>query len=331
MKIKVRDVILATVSGVTIATTAIYATADYFFKRAIAKPEREKERKNPHNIVAAQGESRNQYSLFSEDIATGREWLSAQELETVYTKSFDGLTLAAELFDVENAKGTIISVHSFCSSPFKDFGNVAKYYHELGYRVLMPYQRAHGKSEGEYISYGINECRDIVEWAGLIARRYGAEDNIFLHGVSMGATSVIMATGYSELPANVHGVIADSAFISPYSLFRYIVKRDLKLPTFPFLYAMEAICKEKAGFGFSDYSTLEALDDCTRPVLFIHGADDVLVPVDMAEANYDVCHTEKELVIIDGAQHALGYYVDKEKCEEAVRSFLDRYSVSIYN
>ncbi len=328
MKIKPRNIILASIGGMALATTAIYATADYFFKLAIAKPDKAKNKKNPHSIVPAQSEARGQYNIYSDEIAAGKEWLSVQELETVYTKSFDGLTLAAELFDVDNAKGTIIAVHSFGSLPTKDFGNVVRYYHEQGYRVLLPYQRAHGKSEGEYISYGINECRDVVEWAGLVARRCGAEENIFLHGLSMGATSVLMATGYSDLPANVRGVIADSAFVSPYSLFRHIVKRDMKLPVFPFLQAMEAVCKEKAGFGFSDYSTLEALDDCTRPVLFIHGDEDALVPVDMAEANYDVCHTEKEIVIISGAQHAFGYYVDREKWETAVKNFLDRYTVN---
>lgn len=329
MKIKVRDVILASVGSVALATTAIYAAANHFFKLAIVKPDKEKKRKSPHSIVPSQDESRDQYNVFREAIASGKEWLGAQKLETVYTKSFDGLTLAAELLDTENAKGTVILVHSFCSLPQKDFGNAARFYHENGYRVLMPYQRANGKSEGQYISYGINECRDVVEWAGLASRRYGANSSIFLHGLSMGATSVLMATGYSELPPNVHGVIADSAFISPYSLFRHIVKRDLKLPLFPFMNAMEAICKEKAGFGFSDYSTLEALDDCTRPVLFIHGDGDALVPVDMAQENYEVCHTEKELVIINGAQHALGYYVDKEKHEAAVKSFLDRYTINV--
>lgn len=325
----VRNIILGSVGGAALATSALYGTANYFFNLAIVRPDKRKQGRNPHNIVASQAESKDQYGEYTETVAAGKEWLKSQKLETIYTKSFDNLTLAAEILDVENAKGTIISVHSFASSPLKDFGDVARFYHEKGYRVVMPYQRANGKSEGQYMTYGINECRDVVEWAGVIQRRFGKDDNVFLHGLSMGATSVLMAAGFSELPENVRGIIADSAFISPYRLFRHIVKKDLHLPAFPFLYAMEAICNEKAGFGFSDYSTTEALDDCTRPVLFIHGEKDGLVPLSMARENYEICHTEKELVIIPEAQHALGYLVDKETCVKAVSDFLDRYTLHI--
>ena len=325
----VRNIILGSIGGVVTATAALYGTANYFFQLAIVRPDKGKPGRNPHNIVASQAKSKVQFSAHTDEVAAAKEWLRSQPLETIYTKSFDNLTLAAEILDCEDAKGTIIAVHSFCSSPLKDFGDVAKYYHELGYRVVMPYQRAHEKSEGYYITYGIKECRDIVEWTGVIERRYGKNENVFLHGVSMGATTVLMATGYQELSPNVRGVIADSAFISPYRLFRNIVKKDLHLPAFPFLYAMEAIAKEEADFGFSDYSTLEALDDCTRPILLLHGEDDALVPVSMAHENYEACHTEKELVIIPGAQHALGYLVDKETCKAAVYDFLDRYTILV--
>lgn len=55
-------------------------------------------------------------------------------------------------------------------------------------------ERAHGKSEGKVITFGIRERCDCKLWAEYAVKRYGENKDIFLAGVSMGAASVMMAS-----------------------------------------------------------------------------------------------------------------------------------------
>jgi len=68
-------------------------------------------------------------------------------------------------------------------------------------------------------------------------------------------------------------------------------------------------------------TTMEALKNTTIPVLFIHGSDDHFVPIEMTYENYKACASEKRLLVVPGAGHAMSYIVDKEKYEDAIRRF----------
>ena len=66
---------------------------------------------------------------------------------------------------------------------------------------------------------------------------------------------------------------------------------------------------------------MEALKNTTIPVLFIHGSDDHFVPIEMTYENYKACASEKRLLVVPGAEHAMSYIVDKEKYEDAICRF----------
>lgn len=71
--------------------------------------------------------------------------------------SYDGLRLAAEERVQNNYTNKwVIFVHSYRTSK-EDFKNYTDVYFEKGYNVLSPDNRAHGKSEGEYIGMGYYE------------------------------------------------------------------------------------------------------------------------------------------------------------------------------
>ena len=81
------------------------------------------------------------------------------------------------------------------------------------------------------------------------------------------------------------------------------------------------LCREKIQVGTKEYSVKDALTQNQIPVLFIHGADDDFVSVEMTYENYKNCMAPKQLLIVPGAGHAMSYYGEREGYEKAVEDF----------
>ena len=75
----------------------------------------------------------------------------------------------------------------------------------------MPDQRAHGRSDSYTITMGAQERYDARAWAYWASVRSSGKVPIFLMGVSMGAATVLLASGL-DLPDSVHGIIADCGY-----------------------------------------------------------------------------------------------------------------------
>ena len=246
--------------------------------------------------------------------------------EHVTIQSRDGLTLHGDLFLSENpSKRTVILCHGYTSCGMNDCSTMAEYFMERGYNALIVDHRAHGKSEGQYVGFGILDRFDCLKWIKYVIGRLGDESEIVLYGVSMGASTVLMASGSDEFPTNVKAIISDCAFTSPYDVFKHILKRDYHLPPRPIMDINERMCREKAGYGFRDYSTLEAVKKAPCPILFIHGKEDKFVPTDMTLKNYEACTGEKRLLLVENAGHAASLYENKELYEDTVTEFLSAY------
>ena len=75
----------------------------------------------------------------------------------------------------------------------------------------------------------------------------------------------------------------------------------------------------------ADYSTVDALRNCSVPIMLIHGTDDHFVPVEMTYENYKACTSPKKLFIVPGADHGMSYYIDKEGYEAVIKDFWRRF------
>jgi len=260
---------------------------------------------------------------YLEEIHSGSEWFHAQQPERISISSYDGLNLVGWFLPAEHARGTLLLVHGYRSDHRSDFGIIYPFYAELGFNILTVDQRAHGESEGKYITFGIKERFDVRNWAIYLYDRFGPEHRIILDGISMGCTSVLMALG-TELPGSVKGVIADCGFTSPYAQFCHMFREHYRLPRHPMMDIMEWYAKLFAGFGFRDYSTITALEQNTRPVLFVHGEADRFVPPRFTEENYAACRGEKTLFTVPGAKHGGSYILERSGAQAALKEFLQK-------
>lgn len=253
----------------------------------------------------------------SEEAAKILESCGCTDVEIV---SQDGNRLVGHLYECPSAKRIIVAMHGWRSSWSKDFGVISQFFHSSDCSVLYAEQRAQNQSEGEYMTFGLLERYDCLDWVNWINEQFGDSLPIYLAGVSMGATTVLMASDL-DLPDNVCGIIADCAFTSPHSIWKHVVESNLHLPYSLHDAQVREIVRKKICMGPQDHSTVKSLKDCRIPVLFIHGADDSFVPVSMTYENYRTCAAPKELLIVPGAEHGMSYIVEQAKYESTVRSF----------
>ncbi|MBQ6795893.1 MAG: alpha/beta hydrolase [Clostridia bacterium] len=302
-----------------IAGAGSFAGAYTLYKRVIP---RQTESRVDVNEMA----DMSQWEEYKKIIHASKDFLTEREIEHVTISSRDDLTLHGDYFPADTESDTVVLCHhGYTSTGWDSCASIAAFFIREGYDCLLVDNRAHGKSEGDYVGFGILDRFDCLSWMHYIADRFEGKKNIILYGVSMGAATVLMASGFKKLPCNVKAIISDCAFTSPYAVFAHILKRDYHLPEFPVMNINDMLTKKTAGYGFNDYSTLEAVKKTNIPILFIHGEKDDFVPTHMSRENYEACNSPKELLIISNAGHAAAYYENAPLYEETVKEFLKKY------
>lgn len=246
--------------------------------------------------------------------------LEALNLEQITITAPDGVSLVGHYYDCPNAKRVIIAMHGWRSSWANDFGIISKFWHNNGCSVLYCEQRGQGNSGGEYMGFGVLEQFDCLKWIEYMDERLGGSLPIYLGGVSMGASTVLFASG-NDLPKSVKGIVADCGFNSPHGIWKYVTENNLKLPYVLYKALANNIYLSKTQVDIKTVCCADALKNCKVPVLFIHGTDDKFVPVTMTYENYKACASKKKLFVVPGADHGMSYLVDREGYEAEVKAF----------
>ncbi len=229
------------------------------------------------------------------------QWAQDAEFEDLHITSGDNLRLHAYALEQPGDRWAILC-HGYMNAA-GHMKNAAYVFWKRGYSVLLPDARGHGKSEGGYVGMGWHERLDIIGWIEVITGR-NPDAQIVLYGVSMGAATVMMASG-EELPPNVRAVIEDCGYTSAWDEFEYQLGTLFKLPPFPFMHIASLIAKVRAGFWFREASALEQVKKSRTPTLFIHGDADTLVPPEMVYRLYDAAAGPKDILIAGGASHCM--------------------------
>ncbi|HIW73124.1 MAG TPA: alpha/beta hydrolase [Firmicutes bacterium] len=251
-------------------------------------------------------------------------WLETVRQEEVSLLSEDGLRLAGTCYHPEeDSHRWVIAVHGYTSSQ-ESMRNIARHYVEKGFHALTPDLRAHGESEGRYIGMGWLDRKDILLWIGQILEN-DPQAQIALHGVSMGAATVMMVSGEESLPENVKVIVEDCGYTDVSSVFTSELKLRFGLPPFPLINSLSVVCRLRAGYFTGEASALKQVEKSHTPTLFIHGDADDFIPVEMVSELYDACAADKEKLIVHGAGHAASCDVDPDAYYSAVFDFVESY------
>ena len=251
-----------------------------------------------------------------------QKWLEEKSnYSDKYIESYDKLQLHSYVVTQNSNKWAIV-VHGYGGSG-KLMSDKSKYFYDMGYNVLIPDLRGHGKSEGDYIGMGWKDRLDIISWINFIIKE-NPNAEIVLHGTSMGAATVLMTSG-ENLPSNVKAIVADCAYTSAWDEFSYQLETYLKVPSYYILNVTNMVTKLKAGYSLKEASALECVKKATVPILFIHGDKDKFVPYSMMDKLYDATSSPKEKLTIDGGEHANSDLVTPFLYWLTLEDFLNQY------
>ena len=320
----VRNICIATGATTTLFAAGLALSADRLFRFAL-------DTNNPKSIFhrASPQDADKERLLNTGEAREAGAWFSEAK-QPVSITSFDGLNLHGWLFDPDCVNPLphlyAICCHGYTGEP----AEMAKWAHrfaKLGFTVLVPAQRAHELSEGRYVGMGWLERNDLLAWIHLIVES-DPDARILLHGKSMGATTVMMATGDPRLPRNVVSAIEDSGYASVRMQFIDSARSMFHLPKLLAAMCVDAaglVCKYRAGFDFSDASCVEQLKHTTIPMLFIHGAADTFVSPRFLDMNYGACSSlDREKLLVPDADHVMSSAVAPDVYWSKVEGFVKR-------
>ncbi len=284
----------------------------YFFRFACAR-----------HVRAKTSIADSPWGPYLDEMHAGRDRFLACNPEQVEIRSRDGLALRGLFYRNGESEKSVLLLHGYRSGGLQDFGVILPFYLDRGYNILLVDQRAHGRSEGDYIAFGSMERYDCADWAAWLDRRLDSTGGIVLDGISMGASTALLACGL-PLPASVRGIVADCGYSSPYDQLRHVAQDMMHLPAWPILPLIELWARLLGGFSLR-VSAADALRQNTSlPVLFVHGEADAFVPCAASRENYDACAAPKELVLVPDAGHGLSYLVDRATCAHKLQQFLEK-------
>ena len=250
-------------------------------------------------------------------------WLKEHNAQDVYIDSSDGLRLHGLWVPVNNPRGTVLLAHGYRSTMLVDFGIAFAFYHALGMNILVPEQRAHGQSQGKYITFGVKESDDFSRWIRFHNEAFGMHQMV-LSGLSMGASTVLFLAD-QNLPENVKCIIGDCGFTSPKEILKSVFHATVRLPAVPSLWVVNALSRAFAGFRLTEKDTRVTLANAKLPVLLIHGLADDFVPSSMTKEAFDICKGEKEVFLVEDASHGVSFLKAKDEYIKRVIAFLEKH------
>jgi fermentation-respiration switch protein FrsA (DUF1100 family) len=239
-----------------------------------------------------------------------------QAFETVTFRSRDGLLLKGWLLPADRAQRTIVLLHGRDSTREENL-ELARSLVERGFAVLLFDARARGESEGTRSTLGYRERWDALGAVDyLLARGYQA-GRIGLMGRSMGGSVAILAAAETNAVA---AVVSDSAFADARDLVR---EQLLPNQTLSRLLAPTVLQLASVWLQLDLSTTPERAAQylAPRPLLIIHGAQDMSVYPAHAQRLWAATHGYGELWLLEGVSHTEAFYTQPAEYVRRVSEF----------
>ncbi len=187
---------------------------------------------------------------------------------------------------------------------------------EAGLDVVLIDLRAHGRSGGDYFTYGGLEKLDVKAVVdALAADKTIAPDEVYVLGVTLGGATAIQ---YAAADPRVKGVMAVAPYKDARSFARWrMFISDPAMSEADFAKNLSR-AGELAHFDPDDASALKAARTATCPLLLVHSTLDMAVPFDHSKAIYEAWRGPRKLEALVPGQEQIVWLVWDEWVAKAV-------------
>jgi len=228
--------------------------------------------------------------------------IQREKHEDIFIKTFDDTKISATLSfsQTKPAKATIILLHGIRSNK-NSLSKSQDFFNNEGYNTLAVDLRAHGKSGGEYCTYGAKEKKDISAVIDFLIKEKKWMGPIGIYGHSLGGAIALQSMASDRRIS--FGIIESS-----YSNFKEITADYSNYYTgFSLEFLNTDIVDRSAEIAEFNPNKVNPKDYCskiTQDILIVHGNQDPKVNPEYAQENFrNLSSQHKELYFVKGAHH----------------------------
>lgn len=256
---------------------------------------------------------RSSLSMIHESGEKAHEWFSANEKPIEYQAgSFEGKSI--EIKNKTTSHSYVIILRSLMTEP-EDFSQQAYHFYNLGFNIYIP------EYLPDEVTMGITEKDALKQMIDYVVNN-DEDAVIYIYGMGIGATTTLLYLG-EDVPQNVKGVIADSAYCRVDEVFKENIKEVYNLPEFPFVAISSLYTDITRGWSYSDVDVISCVEKTQIPVLYIHGTEDSVVPVNQSNDLFEATLSEgTKQITIYGADHCRTLNTDHKKYWREVDEFI---------
>ena len=242
--------------------------------------------------------------------------------EVEFTSRTDGLTLRGWYIEIERGGPTVLFVHGVDS--VRSGNNallLASMLTERGFNVLLFDLRGHGSSDGDGLSGGDHERKDVLGAIDFLEERGVPPSNVGVLGVSMGAAAAALAL--AEAPS-VEALVLDSPYANLSDLIAQEIGIRSVLPGWAgslFVPGVRLAARLALDIDIGAVDLERAVAELDYPVLIIHGEDDARVAVEHGIRVHTASHAESELWLLEGLGHADAFDAHPEEYARRVSAY----------
>lgn len=241
--------------------------------------------------------------------------------EDLTLRAADGITLSGYWLSAERPRGTVLLVHGIRG--FKEYWwymDQPRQLLEAGYNVVAFDNRAHGRSGGEYCTYGYMERGDVSCIIDYIEQRQPGLP-LAVWGHSLGGSIALLAM---EDDQRIDAGIIESTFTDMHQIVYDYGQRMMKgfNPRFLSDYVTDRAAGI-AGFDAHYIKPLRAVGRIDKPLFLAHGDADHRVKFDYGKRLYECTGSAcKTFYPVPGAKHIKIWEAGGPAYHQAVLSFL---------
>ncbi|MEX3957674.1 alpha/beta hydrolase [Trinickia sp. EG282A] len=223
------------------------------------------------------------------------------------------------------SKRTAIVVHGAWSH-HRNVGPWVMAFYNMGFNVFTPDLRGHGSNIIPEVpltqqdrNMGIYDSRDLISWIDKIKEITSTDQEIVLHGYSLGASTSLQATLYTGLlPNNALAIVEDCGYADLGASILYEIKQNHPdVDALSVFAQVDTMLYERQAARMADGLSMSDLKDGMLPLLVIHGTNDagLASSTDIIYKTYG--GSPKDRLEVQGAGHAesiaYGFYTYREQ------------------